>query len=676
MKPLLRILITALMQVIVLHSQEITIKAPSNFGTKDYHSIAVSSNGNAVIVGNGIIVTSDQNNVHITASDETVFNDIVHTSGTVFIVVTSSGTIKRSSDNGTTWNTVHNQKYTLNSIACLGTLCIAVGDYGTILISEDNGITWNNQKRKTTEHLFSAFIQENTLFCAGNGGTIIRSPDKGKTWEGIEGFVNDDLHFITFINNSIGFLGGANGNIYRTDNSGITWQSVVSDTNFSFQKCHRNNALLIATGSKGSFYMSNDNGNSWSRKELPFQAEWINGAATLDNNIVLVGDRGMIYTGKDNLWAKNTNVSKNRDLYCITKNSDRIFTGGRDGSLQYSTDEGKNWTSANISSTTNISTILHNNNDVYAFCTADSTMLYSSDKGEAWLTKRLPCNSALCATMYMDNNKKYGFFGGKDGLYFSEDFLDWKVAASGVNTQKNIIYSIESNNVNTLYAVGEKGLMLKHMSGGENWTLIPSLTDKNLYDIAIFTDGKDILSVGEKGLVLYSDDNGNSWKKILVDTLTWKSVIADDSRNRFILTSIEGIIYIGKNETWQKITTANNLIFNSAKFDETLWFCGTDGYVSSMPITATDLPNINVPNAEDVIVQYNVSEDKILIWNNFAYSVNVSIYTNEGIGTSLKCELGSNMKKAFSAQNLASGVYHCIIRIGNRNIYKPVAIMR
>jgi len=192
----------------------------------------------------------------------------------------------------------------------------------------------------------------------------------------------------------------------------------------------------------------------------------------------------------------------------------------------------------------------------------------------------------------------------------------------------------------------------------------------------MFTDGKDILSVGEKGLVVYSDDNGNSWKKILVDTLTWKSVIADDSRNRFILTSIEGIIYIGKNETWQKITTINNLIFNSAKFDKTLWFCGTDGYVSSMPITATDLPNINVPNTEDVIVQYNVSEDKILIWNNFAYSVNVSIYTNEGIGTSLKCELGSNMKKAFSAQNLASGVYHCIIRIGNRNIYKPVAIMR
>ncbi len=676
MKPLLPILILALMQVIALHSQEITIKAPSNLGTKDYHSISISSTGNAVIVGNGVIVTSDQNNARITATEETVFNDIVHSSGTVFIAVTSSGTIKHSSDNGNTWNTVHSQKHSLNSIVSLNTLCMAVGDYGTILISDDNGVTWNNQKKKTTEHLFSAFIQENALFCVGNGGTIIRSSDKGKTWEGTEGFMNDDFRFITFINNSVGFLGGANGNIYRTDNSGIAWQRVVSDTNFSFQNCHRNNSLLIATGSKGSFYSSNDNGNTWNKKDLPFQAEWINGAATLNNNIVLVGDRGLIYTGKDNSWAKNTNVSKNRDLYCITKNSDRIFTGGKNGSLQYSTDEGKNWTSANISSTNNISTILHNNNDVYAFCTTDSTMLYSSDKGESWLTKRLPCNSVLCATVYMDNNKKYGFLGGKEGLYFSENFTEWKVAAPGLNAQKNIIYSIEGNNTNTLYALGEKGLILKYVSGGENWTLIPPLTDKNLHDIAMFADGKDILSVGEKGLVVYSVDNGSSWKKILVDTLTWKSVIADDSRNRFILTSIEGIIYIGKNETWQKITTINNLIFNSAKFDETLWFCGTDGYVSSMPITATDIPNINVPNAEDVIVQYNVLEDNILIWNNFSHSVNVSIYTNEGIRTSLKCELESNMKKVFSVENLASGVYHCIVRIGNRNIYKSVAIIR
>lgn len=677
MKTTVVILIIILVHINHLHSQEITINAPTSVGTKDYHSISISPTGNAIIVGNGIIVHSDASGTRITESEETVYNDVTYISGTVFLVVTSSGSIKRSSDNGNTWNTVHNQKHTLNSVYFANSLAIAVGDYGTILISEDEGLTWQNQKRKTSEHLYSTFIQENNTYCVGNGGTIIYSTDKGKNWECKEGIMRDDFRFITFTNSSIGFVGGTNGSIYRSDNSGKTWTTILSDTTFSFQNCYNGNNLLIATGNEGALYISSDNGNNWNKNNLPFHKEWTNAASSIGNEIVVVGDRGTVYKGRNNSWTKNTNTPMNSDLFCISKNADRIFVGGANGSLFYSSDNGKTWNDAGTNSTQDVSAIIHNNNEVYAFNTADSSLLHSSDKGNSWTLKKLPANSILTAKIYTDNgNKKYTFFAGGNGIYYSENFTDWFIAAENLNIKTSTLYSIEGIDSDKLYAVGEKGLLLRYEGGGTNWSLINPLTDKNLYDIALSADGKDIIAIGEKGTAIYSEDNGNSWQKILVDTLTWKSVVADDARKRFILTSIEGIIYAGKNNSWEKLVTTGNIMFNSAVFDENMWLCGVDGYIGSLPLTASYIQSDDNVKSDNIQIRYNATEERIYIVNKSTQAVNVSLYTTGGISTSLRCELGSDMKKEFNTHQMASGVYHCIVRIGNQYIYKSVLIAR
>ena len=102
-------------------------------------------------------------------------------SGTQFVAVGASGTIRTSTD-GITWTTrTAGTTNNLNGITWSGTQFVAVGASGTILTSPD-GIAWTTQTSNTTNNLNGIVWSGNQFVAVGASGTVRTSnPDRRGT---------------------------------------------------------------------------------------------------------------------------------------------------------------------------------------------------------------------------------------------------------------------------------------------------------------------------------------------------------------------------------------------------------------------------------------------------------------------------------------------------------------
>jgi len=101
-----------------------------------------------------------------------------------FVAVTNGGTIKISSNNGTTWTSISSGlPISLSDISFGNNTFVTVSGSGTILTSSDNGITWTSRTSGTTNGLTSVAFGNNTFLAVGSD--ILKSSDNGTTWDNV-----------------------------------------------------------------------------------------------------------------------------------------------------------------------------------------------------------------------------------------------------------------------------------------------------------------------------------------------------------------------------------------------------------------------------------------------------------------------------------------------------------
>ena len=94
-----------------------------------------------------------------------------------FVAVGEKGTVRTSSDNGTSWdNGTYGTTRNLKEIAYGDQAFVTVGDYGTILYSSDNGATWDNATWSGSDHLTGVAYGNNT-FIGVASENVIKSTD-------------------------------------------------------------------------------------------------------------------------------------------------------------------------------------------------------------------------------------------------------------------------------------------------------------------------------------------------------------------------------------------------------------------------------------------------------------------------------------------------------------------
>jgi photosystem II stability/assembly factor-like uncharacterized protein len=272
-------------------------------------------------------------------------------SGSIFCTIVG-GNLFKTTDNGTTWASIPLPPPVTNAyaIAVNSNDEIFLGDFfnSRLVRSTDNGLTWDTVS---------------TPFNDGRGGgvSLIRFDGQGNIFL----FYDDNLG-----NNSIrGF--------YKSTDDGISWTKAASTglTNpyiYSFDIAPNNN-LYVATGYYGFIYRSTDGGETFTITNFA-QREWLNKVVVYPDGTVFAGGEGgfWISTDNGNSWTMhNTGLvnSSNPGVRDIMVNSGGdVYATPFDGGVAVSHDKGNTWTriDGGLTTTRTINPLLSANNYLFA----------------------------------------------------------------------------------------------------------------------------------------------------------------------------------------------------------------------------------------------------------------------------------------------------------------------
>ncbi|WP_228260821.1 YCF48-related protein [Marinobacter orientalis] len=285
-----------------------------------------------------------------------------------------------------------------------GEQIVAVGERGHIIFSEDEGETWDQAEVPVSVTLTGVdFGTEQHGWAVGHSGVVLHSSDAGESWElqltGIRAmelviesrqeqieeleqkieeapeeevadleWELDDLWFslenlesdldigpvnplldVWFENENHGFVVGAYGMFLRTTDGGATWRDwsprVDNPTGFHLNSITRiTGGALVIVGESGQIFVSVDGGDSWEKRESPYEGSLFGAIGTGEvNEILAFGLRGNMIFSSD--LGKSWKVVPNEAGATLNDGAvaddGRITVVGNGGTVLMSTDGGE-----------------------------------------------------------------------------------------------------------------------------------------------------------------------------------------------------------------------------------------------------------------------------------------------------------------------------------------------
>ena len=260
----------------------------------------------------------------------------------------------------------------LNDAVRAGDRILAVGERGHIIYSDDEGKSWTQSDVPVATTLTGiSFGSDTHGWAVGHSGVILHSDDAGATWElqmsGVDAaelaiaakeeqaeamqerieeapeeekgdleWALDDIYFaldnlqsdmdigpvnplldVWFENDRHGIAVGAYGMALQTRDGGQTWRYMADELE-NRQAFHLNSVArltggaLVIVGEAGQVHVSTDNGESWERRESPYDGSLFGVLGTGQMNEMLIfGLRGNMFMSTDlgRTWRTITNTA-------------------------------------------------------------------------------------------------------------------------------------------------------------------------------------------------------------------------------------------------------------------------------------------------------------------------------------------------------------------------------
>ncbi len=160
----------------------------------------------------------------------------------------------------------------LNDVFCISEdTVVVVGNFGTILRTTNGGTQWNTISCPTTEHLNRVkFADSQTGYAVGDNGVVLKTTDAGQTWQSLNTGYNTYFTAISCISADTVYIGGFDELILKTTDGGLSWTTehtggwhhikdiqMISDTL----------GYAVSDTAYGKIYKKSNANNQWN--ELP-----------------------------------------------------------------------------------------------------------------------------------------------------------------------------------------------------------------------------------------------------------------------------------------------------------------------------------------------------------------------------------------------------------------------
>lgn len=306
---------------------------------------------------------------------------------------------------------------------------------------------WEEQASGSTDNLNSIFFfNENSGFAVGNNGTAIVTSDGGSNWSSLNSITSsENFQKIYFQNSNDGFLLTQNGMIYKTSNGGTSWSN---------QSIHSNG---------------------------------LNGIAFSNNNGIIVGDDGAVFTSTDgNSWTPQPSlgVFALNDVVFFSENI-AIAVGGN-GEAYQSSNKGSSWELVDLGTTNTLSAIQQMDESSVLIAGTDGTVIRYEPISKKSFKEAENLSSAWLKGIACTANGNCLVTGSLNTVLIRSNNT-WVSKNLDDNVNLNTIY-FTSDAVG--YVAGIAGVVYRHNEGGypistmeikaETFSVFPSLVENSI----------------------------------------------------------------------------------------------------------------------------------------------------------------------------------------------------
>ena len=302
--------------------------------------------------------------------------------------------------------------------------------------------------------------------------------------------------------------------------------------------------------------------------------------------------------------------------------------------------------------------------------TAEKGLFFSSNGGVTWKRKyiyNINSNKGTTEEKTADTNSKISqndqfnildfvfdvnspgtiFVSGKDGskigkIFKSSDYGD-SFTSTYTEVETNISVSrlaLDPINSNRVYAILEKGVIIRSLDGGNNWQRIYSLKESAV-QIGFLPSGNNLLYVLTEANLMTSGDDGTTFS---ITPLKKKVKTGENSNysNQDVLTNISKVVFVQVGD-YNVLKTKQDRGINTFEIfviaDRQLWY--SDNLTNGFDLVQLPLQN-NQNNLLDIVFDPKLGssklmlsvENKLLISSNKgqSWAISDNIRTQERIG--------------------------------------------
>jgi hypothetical protein len=484
-------------------------------------------------------------------------------------------TLYVSKNRGASWSSSSNglnTTYSVSNVVANGTIIFA-GTYGDgVFYSIDTGATWASRNIGITNNsILDMTVMKSNLYAGTGGAGIFKSTNDGLVWTPVNNNLGDLYVVSLYSTDSILIAGTASGQIFYSNDQGTNWNSIgalhssvndifvyadnrfvsngmsvcaVTSSNGAFftpnfgslwlfmdavPQSYVGARTMLVRGSKifagdvygNGFFMTTDNGGSWTRNPGSISAYAIYSSA-MNSSVLIVGATtgALISTDEGNSWVDNGSIGST-DVFSLAAN-DTLILAGTLGSYAYiSTDNGTSWSQKNNGLIdANVYSVAIVGGRLIAGTTSNGIFI-STDKGGTWVQSNTGLGNMTGRSLYYDGTKL--FAGTYAGVYYSTNYGDsWIIDTVGMGAASTrVVCGIGSN---VFVGTSGKGIYVSS-NNGLSW----KQENAGLIDLGVF-------SLGILGDTIFAGSLSNGvWKRSISELSTSVHSTANEIPSEYTL---------------------------------------------------------------------------------------------------------------------------------------------